>query len=86
MWAAAQLRHRAPGIYYAPLLWGTSDGVVPFRRFWAEYAVMGTHLAHERWERMAAYSLALAGEQGQTVREQTQGVAFPSFTEGERDG
>lgn len=81
MWAAAQLRHRAPSVYFAPQLWGTSDGVVPYARFWVEYAVMSMTIAHERWERMAAYGLALSGEQGQAAREQTQSAAFPAFTE-----
>lgn len=78
VWAAAQLRHYAPGLYYAPQLWGTSDGCVPYRRFWAEYIVMGTHLARQRLQVGAAVTLALGGEEMASTREETRAVAFPA--------
>ncbi len=85
MWAATQLRHRAPALYYAPQLWGTTDGVVPYRRFWAEYVAMTMQTAHERWERMSAFSLAMSGPEGQPAREQTMAAAFPAFVDDRRD-
>lgn len=79
VWAAAQLRHYAPQLYYAPQLWGTSDGVISYRRFWAEYVVMATHLARQRMQVATAVSLAMSGEDGESARAETRALAAPTF-------
>lgn len=79
VWAAAQLRHYAPALYYAPHLWGTSDGVIAYRRFWAEYVVMATHLAQQRLLVANAVSLAMSGEDGESARAEARAWAAPDF-------
>ncbi len=81
MWAAAQLRHASPGLYYAPQLWGTSDGVIPYRRFWAEYLVMTSHRAGTQLTVASAITLAMGDASVEEARIQTRARAFPTFRE-----
>lgn len=79
MWAAAQFRHQAPALYHAPGLWGTTDGVVPYRRFWVEYVLMASHLARQRLQVAAAVTLATGGEEAEAARAETRGLASPEL-------
>lgn len=86
VWAAAQFRHYAPGLYYAPQLWGTTDGCIPFRRFWIEYVLMTSALAMRRREIASAVSLATGGEALDSARAATDALADPTFVEGRAHG
>lgn len=63
-------------------MWGTSDGAIPYRRFWAEYVLMGTHLARQRLQVAAAVTLATGGEELESARAETRALAQPAFTGG----
>jgi hypothetical protein len=79
VWAAAQLRHAAPALYYAPQLWQTTDGVIPYRRFWAEYLVMTSHHASEQLLIAGAVTLAMGDEKLEEARRDTKARALPTF-------
>lgn len=79
VWAAAQLRHAAPGLYYAPQLWGTTDGVIPYRRFWAEYLLMTSHRTSTQLAIRGAIALAMGGEEVQSTLHEMHAHASPTF-------
>lgn len=79
VWAAALFRHALPGVYYAPQLWGTVDGVIPYHRFWAEFVLMGGHVARGQHSIAAAVALAMAGEEAESDRAKVRAIGWPSF-------
>ncbi len=65
----------------APTLWGTTDGVIPYRRFWVEYQGLLGSLALERMNLASAISMALGGEAADPLRRQARDDAFPVVQE-----
>jgi hypothetical protein len=43
--------------YHNPELWGTSDGIVPWREFWAWFQAIGAGRAWDRMDRARAIGM-----------------------------
>lgn len=81
-YAAAMFRQWAPSLYYAPQLWGTADGVMPYRRFWGEFALLQVQRAQARLQMSEAVTLAMAGPELEGDRREAREAAFPKVRGG----
>jgi len=71
------VRFYGVGWYHHPALWGTRDGLVPFREFWGWWRAIQATRAWERLELVRAIGITQADESSRRrAITEDQGIAF----------
>lgn len=75
--AMVQVQHFFPGSWYAPQLWRTPDGCMPYHVVWAYVRMIPSVMALQRVSQAKALLIGRGGKEAGRMLEEDHEEAFP---------